>query len=90
VKNIIARKRGYLEQILQKYFFQDTFGSCGNDSDSSEDLHYGPGFVSRLKSKYMSVALRGSSGTYGGKTPGNKIITNLRRTASLEDFLEQV
>lgn len=48
------------------------------DSDSSEEIHYGPGFVSRLKSRYMSAALRSSS-TSGG----------LRRTASLEDFLDK-
>lgn len=48
------------------------------DSDSSEEIHYGPGFVSRLKSRYMSAALRSSS------TPGG-----LRRTASLEDFLDK-
>merc|ERR1719317_804412 len=51
----------------------------GGESDSSEEIHYGPGFVSRLKSRYMSVALRGSArGSLG----------TLRRTASLEDFLE--
>lgn len=51
----------------------------GGESDSSEEIHYGPGFVSRLKSRYMSVALRGSArGSLG----------SLRRTASLEDFLE--
>jgi len=66
-----------------------TLGSSGNDSDSSEELHYGPGFVSRLKSRYMSVALRGATGPYG-KSVGSKKLTNLRRTASLEDFLEQV
>ena len=55
-----------------------TMGS-GGESDSSEEIHYGPGFVSRLKSRYMSVALRGSArGSIG----------TLRRTASLEDFLE--
>ena len=51
----------------------------GGESDSSEEIHYGPGFVSRLKSRYMSVALRGSArGSLGA----------LRRSASLEDFLD--
>jgi hypothetical protein len=53
----------------------------GGESDSSEEIHYGPGFVSRLKSRYMSVALRGSS------TRGS-LMGSLRRSASLEDFLE--
>jgi len=59
----------------------DSDGMMGSEgeSDSSEEIHYGPGFVSRLKSRYMSVALRGSArGSIG----------TLRRSASLEDFLE--
>merc|ERR1712110_421748 len=50
------------------------------DSDSSEDLHYGPGFVSRLKSKYMSAALKSATGSTS---------FGLRRTASLEEFLDK-
>ena len=52
----------------------------GGDSDSSEEIHYGPGFVSRLKSRYMSVALRSTS---------SRGMTSLRRTASLENFLDK-
>ena len=55
-----------------------TFGS-GGESDTSEEIHYGPGFVSKLKNRYMSVALRSS----GVTRPA------LRRTASLENFLEK-
>ncbi len=50
------------------------------DSDSSEEIHYGPGFVSKLKSRYMSAALRSSSSAANG---------GLRRTTSLEDFLDK-
>ena len=57
----------------------DGMMGSGGESDSSEEIHYGPGFVSRLKSRYMSVALRGSARSNLG---------SLRRTASLEDFLE--
>ena len=57
----------------------DGMMGSGGESDSSEEIHYGPGFVSRLKSRYMSVALRGS---------GRGTLGTLRRTASLEDFLE--
>ena len=62
--------------------------SSGNESDSSEELLYGPGFVSRLKSRYMSVAIRGSSG-YFGKSGSNRKRPSLRRTASFEEFLEK-
>ncbi len=37
----------------------------------------------------MSVALRGSTGIYGKSGPGNRKQSNLRRTASLEDFLDE-
>lgn len=47
-------------------------------SDSSEEIHYGPGFVSKLKSRYMSATLRHGTATAG-----------IRRTASLEDFLDK-
>lgn len=64
---------------------EDTFPAAParleSDSDSSEgEIHYGPGFVSRLKSRYMSAALRSSSNSANG---------SLRRTASLEDFLDK-
>ena len=65
-----------------------TLDSSGSESDSSEELLYGPGFVSRLKSRYMSVALRGSTGIYG-KSSSNRKRPSLRRTASFEEFLEK-
>lgn len=37
----------------------------------------------------MSVALRGSTGLYGKTGSGSRKRSNLRRTASLEDFLDQ-
>ena len=58
----------------------DGMMDSGDDSDSSEEIHYGPGFVSRLKSRYMSVALRSNIGRCS--------LGSLRRTASLEDFIE--
>ena len=75
--------------FVEKAQDQAAASSCGGassdeiglDSDSSSDeLHYGPGFVSRLKSRYMSAALRSSSTANAG---------GLRRTASLEDFLDK-
>ena len=58
----------------------DGMMGSGGESDSSEEIHYGPGFVSRLKSRYMSVALRGSA--------RGSLMGSLRRSASLEDFLD--
>ena len=75
--------------FVEKAQDQAAASSCGGassdeiglDSDSSSDeLHYGPGFVSRLKSRYMSAALRSSTTANAG---------GLRRTASLEDFLDK-
>ena len=54
-----------------------TASSVAESDSSTEEIHYGPGFVSRLKSRYMSVALRSSTRV------------SLRRTASLENFLEK-
>lgn len=49
-------------------------------SDSSEELQYGPGIVSKLKSKYMSMTLRESQ-----QRPS---LSSLRRATSLEDLLD--
>lgn len=51
-----------------------------SDSDSSEELQYGPGIVSKLKSKYLSLTLREKA-----VKPRGSI---LRRAASLENMLE--
>ena len=59
--------------------FQCGSGGSDSDSDSSEDLQYGPGFVSKLKSRYMSAAFKSSA----------LLTSGLRRTASLEDFLDK-
>lgn len=50
-----------------------------SDSDSSEELHYGPGIVNKLKNKYLSLTLHREN---SGKRQ------NLRKTASLEDLLD--
>ena len=54
-----------------------TASSVAESDSSTEEIHYGPGFVSRLKSRYMSVALRSTTRV------------SLRRTASLENFLDK-
>ena len=85
--NALSTKRILVDPKAQPSIDRNNMGEdtmsnkkCGgedSDSDSSEDLQYGPGFVSKLKSRYMSAAFK-SSATSG-----------LRRTASLEDFLEK-
>ena len=89
------RPKSFVEMLAKNDGRQNSFktttpvlDSSGNESDSSEELLYGPGFVSRLKSRYMSVAIRGSSGIYGN-TGSNRKRPALRRTASFEEFLEK-
>ncbi|KAL3277376.1 hypothetical protein HHI36_012725 [Cryptolaemus montrouzieri] len=55
-----------------------------SDSDSSEELHYGPGIVNKLKNKYLSLALRRE--TYTKQRPS---ILNLRKATSLENMLDE-
>lgn len=51
------------------------------ESDSSEELQYGPGIVNRLKSKYLNLTLR--------ETNKSRVsVQRFRRAASLEDLLD--
>ncbi|XP_014277993.1 uncharacterized protein bif [Halyomorpha halys] len=52
-------------------------------SDSSEELQYGPGIVNKLKSKYMSMTLRDNQ-----KYSARPSLSNLRRATSLENMLD--
>lgn len=52
------------------------------DSDSSEELQYGPGIVNKLKDKYMSMTLRGT------KNLSKSSIAHLRRATSLENIVD--
>lgn len=54
--------------------------SDDEDSDSSEDLHYGPGIVNKLKNKYLSLALRESN--------TRPSILHMRKATSLENLLD--
>ena len=53
------------------------------ESDSSEELQYGPGIVNKLKCRYMSMTLRENQNK--GLRPS---LSNLRRAASLENMLD--
>lgn len=53
------------------------------ESDSSEELQYGPGIVNKLKCKYLSMTLREN------QTKGIRpSLSNLRRATSLENMLD--
>lgn len=51
------------------------------ESDSSEELQYGPGIVNRLKSKYLNLTLREMN-------QSRVTVQRFRRAASLEDLLD--
>ncbi|KAI4458929.1 protein phosphatase 1-binding protein bifocal [Holotrichia oblita] len=59
----------------------DTIGK-GDDSDSSEELKYGPGIVSKLKNRYLNLTLRETT----CKTRPS--ILHLRKATSLEHILD--
>ncbi|XP_017789527.1 PREDICTED: uncharacterized protein LOC108571877 isoform X2 [Habropoda laboriosa] len=51
------------------------------ESDSSEELQYGPGIVNKLKSKYLNLTLREMN-------KSRVTVQRFRRAASLEDLLD--
>lgn len=55
--------------------------SDDGESDSSEELQYGPGIVNKLKSKYLNLTLK--------EMNKNRVsVQRFRRAASLEDLLD--
>ncbi|XP_077268133.1 protein phosphatase 1-binding protein bifocal [Temnothorax americanus] len=52
------------------------------ESDSSEELRYGPGIVNKLKCKYLNLALRETNESRAS-------VQRFRRAASLEDLLDR-
>lgn len=57
-------------------------GAEKSDSDSSEDLHYGPGIVNKLKNRYLSLALRENN------AKSRPSILHMRKATSLENLLD--
>ncbi|CAL4102582.1 unnamed protein product [Meganyctiphanes norvegica] len=57
--------------------FSDSYNNCTEEQDPDEELSYGPGIVSKLKNRYMSLAMREQRGR-----------PVLRRFSSLEDLLD--
>lgn len=58
-------------------------GRTETSDDSDEDLRYGPGIVSKLKNKYLSLALRENNAR---QRPS---ILPMRKAASLENLLDE-
>ncbi|XKL68342.1 hypothetical protein PGB90_003833 [Kerria lacca] len=54
------------------------------NSDSSEELQYGPGIVNKLKTKYMSMTLRDNQKK--GLRPS---LSNMRKASSLDNLLDE-
>ncbi|XP_017882471.1 uncharacterized protein LOC108626356 [Ceratina calcarata] len=54
---------------------------ASEESDSSEELQYGPGIVNKLKSKYLNLALKEMN-------KSRVSVQRFRRAASLEDLLD--
>lgn len=52
------------------------------ESDSSEELQYGPGIVNKLKCKYLNLTLRETN-------KSRSSVQRFRRAASLEDLLDR-
>lgn len=54
----------------------------GTNDDTSEELKYGPGIVSRLRCRYLSLALRQTN------TKQRPSLNNMRRATSLNNLLD--
>ncbi|XP_034249355.1 flocculation protein FLO11 isoform X2 [Thrips palmi] len=79
----VPRTPRIAKQYLAKVAKNDTNTAMAEEcnSDSSEELQYGPGIVKKLKSKYLSMTLRES-----GSRPS---LSNMRRATSLENLLDE-
>lgn len=55
-----------------------------DDSDSSEELRYGPGIVNRLRTKYLSMTLRDNA-----KKGVRPSLSTLRKATSLDNLVDE-
>ncbi|XP_057658907.1 uncharacterized protein LOC130895560 [Diorhabda carinulata] len=82
VKKKMVQERAWADKKSDK--FEEMVANNGyhkeSDSDSSEELHYGPGIVNKLKNKYLSLALRESN--------SRPSILHMRKATSLENLLD--
>lgn len=79
-RNVVAKLKS-AKSDMESSKCNDIAPSDDGESDSSEELQYGPGIVNRLKSKYLNLTLREMN-----KTRQNA--QNFRRATSLEDLLD--
>ncbi|CAH1975639.1 unnamed protein product [Acanthoscelides obtectus] len=71
-----------VKMVQERVWATESVGYRKADSDSdSEDLHYGPGIVKKLKNKYLSLALRESN--------ARPTILHMRKATSLEHLLDE-
>lgn len=75
--NKMVQERPWIEK-QHSYDYKDD----SSDSDSSEDLHYGPGIVNKLKNRYLSLALRENN------AKSRPSILTMRKATSLENLLD--
>ena len=75
---MISGKMVAAEEIISEQSMQPF-----DSDDASEELKYGPGIVSKLRCRYLSLALRQSTNK---QRPS---INNLRRTTSLNNLLDE-
>ncbi|XP_026274450.1 uncharacterized protein LOC113203792 [Frankliniella occidentalis] len=69
----------YLAKVANQKNGTPTEDEC--NSDSSEELQYGPGIVKKLKNKYLTMTLRESS--------SRPSLSCMRRATSLENLLDE-
>ncbi|CAA9998461.1 unnamed protein product [Nesidiocoris tenuis] len=80
-KTMSKLKADYLNSI--KNIESNGKSDVDGNSDSSEELQYGPGIVNKLKSKYLSMTLRDNQ-----RYSSRPSLANLRRATSLENMLD--
>lgn len=75
----MVQERPWIEKQHSYEYGKD---SSSSDTDSSEDLHYGPGIVNKLKNRYLSLALRENN------AKSRPSILPMRKATSLENLLD--
>ncbi|KAJ6636869.1 hypothetical protein Bhyg_15464 [Pseudolycoriella hygida] len=76
-------ERNQLKSPVAMVAMPELLSENNNLDDTSEELQYGPGIVSKLRCRYLSLALRQSSGK---QRPS---LDNLRRATSLNNLIDE-
>lgn len=80
VKSKMVQDKPWFENVMVTEKYTNGLHRRDSDSDSSEDLSYGPGIVNKLKNKYLSLALR--------ENASRSRPSILRKATSLENMLD--